>query len=105
MSKMSLDEFFEYSEDRFTKRTISTAGKNSIFVLNFSPKQFLPPHKHPGAHVNILIIKGEGTFKVEGEEIKVKTNDILHFSKDKEIAFLNDGQENASLYVVLTKIE
>lgn len=104
MKQTNLQEFIEYSEERFTKRIIFKEGESTVFVLNFAPKQALPVHKHPGTNVYILVVEGEGTFTVDGEAVKAKKKDLLLFAGEEELAFVNDGQENTSLYVMLNKI-
>ncbi|MBB6444157.1 cupin domain-containing protein [Bacillus benzoevorans] len=104
MEQTNLQKFIEYSEEKFTKRVIFKEGDSAVFVLNFAPQQALPAHKHPGANVYLLVVAGSGTFTIDKKEIKVQKNDVVLCTAEEEMAFLNDGQENTSLYVLLNKI-
>ena len=104
MEHTNLQKYMEYNEEKFTKRVLFKEGESTVFALNFAPQQALPPHKHPGSNVYILVVEGGGTFTIDNKEIKVQKNDVVLCTGDEEMAFLNDGQENTSLYVVLTKI-
>ena len=104
MKQTNLQEYMEYSEERFTKRIIFKEGESTVFVLNFAPQQALPAHKHPGTNVYILVLEGEGKFTLDGKEVKTKKNDVLLCAGEEELAFVNDGQDNTSLYVMLNKI-
>jgi len=104
MEQKSLHNFIEYGEEKFTKRVVFKEGESTVFMLNFAPQQALPSHKHPGTNVYILVIDGGGTFTIDGKEVKVQKNDVILCTAEEEMAFLNDGQENTSLYVMLNKI-
>lgn len=104
MKKEMLDSFIEYNEERLTKRVIFKEGGSTVFVLNFMPNQQLPAHKHPGSNVYLLVLAGEGTFTIDEQEVKVKKNDCLVCNGEETLSFVNDGSENVSLYVTLTKI-
>jgi len=104
MEQTNLQNFIEYSEAKFTKRVIFKEGESTVFVLNFTPRQALPSHKHPSSHVYILVVAGSGTFTIDSKEVKVQQHDVMLLTGDEEMSFINDGQENTSLYVMLTKI-
>lgn len=104
MQKEMLDTFIEYNEERLTKRVIFKEGGSTVFVLNFMPNQTLPAHKHPGSIVYLLVLTGEGTFTIDKKEVNVKKNDVVVCNGDENLSFVNDGTENVSLYVTLTKI-
>ncbi|WP_409274054.1 cupin domain-containing protein [Neobacillus sp. SCS-31] len=104
MEKHSLSEFMEYSSEKFTKRVMLKKGESTAFVLNFAPGQQLPSHKHPGTEVFLLVVCGSGTFTVDGNELQVDANDVVHCSGEEMLAFKNSGSEPVSLYVVLTKV-
>ncbi|WP_077211001.1 cupin domain-containing protein [Bacillus dakarensis] len=104
MKKTNLQEYIEYSEERFTKRIVFKEGESTVFVLNFKPQQSLPAHKHPGTNVYLLVVEGAGTFKIDGKEVKASKNDVILADGDEEFAFVNDSNENTSVYVMLNKI-
>src|SRR6476659_5328083 len=104
MDQTNLQKYMEYSEEKFTKRIIFKEGESAVFVLNFAPQQTLPSHKHPGSNVYLLVVEGGGTFTINNKEVKVQKNDVVLCTGEEEMAFLNDGQEHTSLYVLLNKI-
>lgn len=104
MKQVNLKDYIEYSEERFTKRIVFKEGESTVFVLNFTAGQTLPTHKHPGTNVYLLVVEGEGTFTIDGKEVKAKKNDVIVADGDEEFAFANDSDGNTSLYVMLNKI-
>jgi quercetin dioxygenase-like cupin family protein len=104
LKKEMLNHFIEYNEERLTKRVIFKEGGSTVFMLNFMPNQELPAHKHPGSNVYLLVLSGEGTFTIDEQEIKVKKDDVIVCNGEENLSFVNDGSENVSLYVTLTKI-
>ncbi|WP_138419901.1 cupin domain-containing protein [Aquibacillus sediminis] len=104
MQKQHVHDFIEYSDEKLTKRIIFKDKNSSTFVLNFQPGQTLPAHKHPGANVYLLVLTGEGMFTIDGEEVSVVKGDAITVEGDEELAFTNNGNENVSLYVTLSKI-
>ncbi len=104
MKQVKLQDYIEYSEERFTKRIVFKEGDSTVFVLNFTAGQTLPTHKHPGTNVYLLVVEGEGTFTIDGKEVKAKKNDVILADGDEEFAFTNDSNGNTSLYVMLNKI-
>ncbi|WP_059172799.1 cupin domain-containing protein [Bacillus sp. FJAT-27445] len=104
MEKHSLSAYMEYNSEKFTKRVVFKKGESTAFVLNFTPGQQLPPHKHPGTEVFLLVLGGSGTFMIDGEELQTAANDVVHCSGEETLAFANNGSEPVSLYVVLTKV-
>ena len=104
MKKQNVNEYIEYSEDKFTKRIIFKDDDSTSFVLNFMPGQKLPAHKHPGATVYLMVIQGDGEFTIDGEKHSVSKDDVLLSQGKEEMAFENTGTSNTSLYVQLVKI-
>lgn len=104
MEKQSLTDYQEFSEERFTKRIVFKKDESTVFLLNFMPGQELPKHTHPGTEVFILTIKGEGTFTIDGSEVKAAANDTVHVTGSEELSYENTGSEPVTLYVMLNKI-
>ncbi|MEH7443364.1 cupin domain-containing protein [Bacillus sp. JJ1122] len=104
MEKLSLTDYQEFSEERFTKRIVFKKGESTVFLLNFMPGQELPKHTHPGTEVFILTMQGEGTFTLDGSEMKAATNDTVHVTGSEELSYKNTGSEPVTLYVMLNKI-
>ncbi|WP_117169609.1 cupin domain-containing protein [Paraliobacillus sediminis] len=104
MKRNNINEFMEFTEEKLTKRVIIKEGKTTVFILNFKPGQSLPAHKHPGSNVQLLVLEGNGEFNIDGETVVVEKNDTVFIGGDEELAFLNTGTKNVSLYVVLNNI-
>ncbi len=104
MERKSLQEVRDFSEEKFTKRVLFQKGESVVFVLNFMPGQSLPPHKHPGTNVFILVQEGKGIINVDGVETAVSTNDALVCEGEEQFSFSNTGSVPARLYVVINKI-
>ena len=104
MEIQSIIDKKEYSETNFTKRIIFKKGESTVFMLNFTPGQKLPSHKHPGTEVYLLVLNGSGQFTIDGKDLPVTDNDVVHCSADEELAFENTGNHPVSLYVMLNKI-
>ncbi|WP_150275533.1 cupin domain-containing protein [Paenibacillus tepidiphilus] len=104
MEKKSLQEAMEYREERLTKKILFQKGDSVAFVLNLLPGQQLPPHQHPGADVYIVALKGNGSIQVNEAQEAFGEGDVIHVAGDETFAYLNSGDEPASLYVVLSKI-
>lgn len=104
MNHFSIDQFQDFYEQSFTKRIVFKEQDSVVFVLNFLPGQALPPHKHPGSDVYLLVLSGSGTIKVDGNNAQVKEGDVVHCGGEEEFAFENTGSVPTSLYVCLNKI-
>ncbi|WP_017754171.1 cupin domain-containing protein [Calidifontibacillus oryziterrae] len=103
MQKQALLDYQEFNNEKFTKRIIFKEGESTVFVLNFEPGQKLPAHKHPGTNVYLLVLQGEGTLTIDGNEVPIVKDDVVLCGGEEEFAFAN-GSSNTSLYVMLNKI-
>lgn len=101
MEKQNIQDYIEYKGEKFTKRVIFNEEDSTVFILNFQPGQTLPTHKHPGATLFLLVLKGEGSFIINGNELPVKEDDLITITGDEELSFTNNGNKNVSLYVTL----
>jgi len=104
MEKKSLQDVREFGADKLTKRVLFQKGESVAFVLNFQPGQTLPPHKHPGSAVFLLVVEGAGTMTVDGVATEIVRDDAICVGGDEQFAFENTGAEPARLYVALSKV-
>ncbi|GAA5417768.1 hypothetical protein Pryu01_02843 [Paraliobacillus ryukyuensis] len=104
MKKNNLATFIAYGDTQFSKKIISKEENSTAFMLNFLPGQALPAHRHPGSTVYLQVITGKGTFTIDNQATVVTEQDILSVTGDEELAFVNDGAQPTSIYVVLTRI-
>ena len=100
---MNIKDVIEFQEEKYKKRFIFKVGQDSLLVLNFEPHQFLPPHKHPGLNLYLLVLEGEGTFTIDGKNIEAKKDDWIYAEGEENFSFKN-GSKRTSLYVVLSEI-
>ncbi|MED3553294.1 cupin domain-containing protein [Cytobacillus praedii] len=104
MEKKSIIEAQEFNAKQFTKRILFREGESTVFVLNFMPGQQLPAHKHPGTNVYLLVLQGSGKLTIDGVPSDVNEKDVILAGGDEEFAFINNGNDHTTLYVMLNKI-
>lgn len=104
MEKKNVQDVMQYQEERFTKKIIFQQGESVVFVLNFMPGQKLPVHKHPGADVYIMALKGNGTIHVNEVEQPFAEGETIYINGDESFAYTNDSTSPSSLHVVLSKL-
>lgn len=61
-------------------------------------------HNHPNRELYLHVINGSGVFLVDGEELLVETGNIIHCGEKEQIGFINTGEENASIFATMTKL-
>lgn len=86
------------------KKILFQKGDSVMFMLNFMPDQQLPAHKHPGADVFILALKGNGIINVNDVEQDLAEGDVIHLAGDESFSYCNNGHQPASLHVVISKV-
>ncbi|WP_166240099.1 cupin domain-containing protein [Paenibacillus turpanensis] len=104
MEMKSVITEMEYNQERFTKRILFKKGESVMFVLNFMPGQALPTHTHPGSDVYVFVLEGTGTLMVDDRHQIITKGTAVHCSGEERFSFVNDGIENASLLVHLSKL-
>jgi len=103
MEIKSLNALREFSDEKFTMQTVHRMGNSVSLVLGFKPGQELPPHKHSGAFVFVLVLEGEGTVTVGDKTARVQREDSICIDGDEMFSFRNTGSGPARLHVVLAK--
>jgi len=101
---VSIDKYKQFDEERFTKIDMIKHPQSVAFMLNFLPMQHMKPHGHPGKELYLLVVDGEGTFIIDGEEKEVSVGDVLYCTPEEQIGFTNTSEERVSIYVTMTKI-
>lgn len=94
----------QFNEDRFTKIDIIKTKRSVAFMLNFLPGQEMKPHNHPNRELYLQVIKGSGTFSIDGKKVEVNHGDVVYCDEEEKIGFVNTGEDNVSIYVTMTKI-
>lgn len=104
MEKHSIKEALEFNEDRFSKINLLKYRSSTMFMLNFLPDQQLPAHNHPGHELYLLVTQGNGTFTIDGNEVEVEKDDVIHITSDEQLSFRNTGEDPVSIYVTMSRI-
>lgn len=94
----------QFSEERFTKIDMIKSRRSVVFLLNFLPNQHMKPHSHPGRELYLHVLEGRGTFFIDGDEVKVSAGHIIYCNPEQQLGFTNTGDENVSIYAVMSKI-
>lgn len=61
-------------------------------------------HYHFGAELYLHILKGNGIITINGSDLNVVKDDVVHCEGTKKLAFTNSGDEMVSIYVTLSKV-
>ncbi|WP_276356184.1 cupin domain-containing protein [Cohnella caldifontis] len=104
MKRAKLDDFRQFDDSRFTKKTIFHGEGGAFFVLNFLPGQSIPPHKHPGSRVTLWVREGSGTIRVDGEEQDIQAGDAVQCEGDEEMSIRNPGASPMCVVVCLAAV-
>lgn len=104
MEVHSIHNAQQFNEDRFTKIDMIKSRRSVVFLLNFLPGQHMKPHSHPSRELYLHVLAGSGTFLIVGEEIEVSNGDVIYCDPEQQLGFTNSGDENVSIYVVMSKI-
>ena len=103
MTLKNINEFMIYDPARMTRQVIYKEGKSQVFILNLMPGQKVPQHNHPNAHVYLLVVTGKGKCGIEESVFDIREGDAIHCSDEQMLSLENTGENNLSLYVVLTR--
>ena len=104
MKKAAIASARTFDEARFTKVDIFKSKNSSMFLLNFTSRQTMKSHSHPGKELYLHVLSGKGEFIIDDEKIQVTEDDVIHLEKDEMIGFEN-GDGNTSIYITMNKIE
>jgi quercetin dioxygenase-like cupin family protein len=105
MEKQKITSFIKYKERGFAKVNVYKSGGSTIFILNLMPGQQMPQHYHPGLQLYFLVIKGNGIFTINGDNVEVMKGDIIHCLGTEKIGFTNTGNEPVNIYGALCKLD
>lgn len=105
MEMKKIAEAKQFDENRFTKIDMMKTRKSVAFVLNFLPGQEMRAHDHPGRILYLLVLDGEGTMSVDGEQIEVVEGNVIYCEADEKIGFVNTSDNRVSIYATMTKVE
>ncbi|HLQ73620.1 MAG TPA: cupin domain-containing protein [Bacillota bacterium] len=99
-----IKEAQQFNLERFTKIDMIKTRTSVAFVLNFLPGQEMKAHHHPNKELYLLVIEGEGTLTIDGEEKIVKKGDVIFCEEEEMIGFINTSEDNVSIYATMSKL-
>ena len=67
----------EWRPDRMGKRTLFESSRMLVGLNAFEAGQRHALHAHPGMDKLYLVIEGEGTFLLDGQELPMRSGDLL----------------------------
>ncbi|WP_071394143.1 cupin domain-containing protein [Bacillus tuaregi] len=104
MEKQSIPSYQLFNEGHFSKNIIFKSNHSQVFLLNLLPGQEMPSHYHIGAELYLHVLQGSGTFSIDGHELIVSQNEVIHCDGTQRLGFANTGNENVSIFVTLSKM-
>ncbi len=78
--------------------------RSQAFYLNFLPGQVMKSHAHPDKELYLHVIEGHGTLLVDEKEFHVGVNDVIQFSSEEKVGFINESDKPVTIYGVMTKL-
>lgn len=96
-----IKEVFPLREDGPAKHVLLRSREGMVLLLGLATGQTLPPHRHPGYELQILVVEGEGRFFLQGEARAVKAAAVLSCGGDEDFGVQNDGANPLYVLVVL----
>lgn len=104
MESHLLQEAQHFNLERFTKVDMIKTRTSVAFVLNFLPGQEMKAHHHPNKELYLLVVSGEGTLTIDGEEKHIKKGDVIFCEEQEMIGFINTSDDNVSIYATMSKL-
>lgn len=105
MNKQTITDLQVFDEHKFNKTAMFDGLNTKTFLLNFTPGQSLPAHRHPGSDVILVVIEGEGTCHVDETTHILKTHEAMNCHPDESLSIENKASENLSVMVTLSKLD
>jgi len=93
-----------YNDERFTKIDMMKNARSQAFYLNFLPGQEMKSHAHPGKELYLHVLEGEGTLFVDEKNFSIEENDVIRFAPEEKVGFVNDSDQQVTIYGVMTKL-
>ena len=78
---------------------LHTEKQLELVHLQLKPQEKLEEHKNP-FDVIFFVVEGEGILSIEGENHKLKTNDVTKVTSDKNRAWFNNSTKDLRLLVM-----
>ena len=83
------------------KSTVFESSNMLVGLNAFEPGQTHALHAHPGMDKLYLVVEGEGTFLLEGQELPMRSGDLLIAPQGVPHGVRNGGPERLLVLAVL----
>ncbi|PLX13814.1 MAG: hypothetical protein C0597_11060 [Marinilabiliales bacterium] len=79
--------------------TLHSEKHLELVHLQLNPQEKLEEHKNP-FDVIFFVAEGKGILSIEGKNHKLKTNDVIKVTSDKNRAWINNSNTDLRLLVI-----
>jgi quercetin dioxygenase-like cupin family protein len=90
-----------WNPDRMGKSTIFESPHMLVGLNAFEPGQMHALHAHPGMDKLYLVVEGEGTFLLDGQELPMRSGDLLVAPQGVPHGIRNGGADRLLVLAVL----
>ena len=94
-------ELAAWNPNRMGKSTVFESSNMLVGLNAFEPGQTHALHAHPGMDKLYLVIEGQGTFLLEGQELPMRTGDLLVAPQGVPHGVRNGGPDRLLVLAVL----
>lgn len=101
----TLTESFPLQDKGFAKHVLLRSREGLVLMLGVDVGQTVPPHRHPGHDVQVLVVQGKGRFSLQGREQEGAAGAVLPFGGDVEFGVQNDGPGPLYMIVFLRPVQ
>jgi quercetin dioxygenase-like cupin family protein len=101
MEKINVWREIPYRDEGMGRRKLFEEDYLLLLQAALKPGQAVPVHQ-ADSNVHILVVEGEISVGLDGEEIRAETGDIVPAQPGTEMKILNRSKENASFLIIKT---
>jgi quercetin dioxygenase-like cupin family protein len=94
MKKINISDILEFAAEKSARKAIFKEGRLDTGLLLYAPGQITPDHKHTDIDEVFYVISGEGTIRIDKEEILLKERDIIFSPKGETHGFYNTSSSD-----------
>lgn len=104
MIKGNVESMLEFAATRSSRKAIFKEGLLDTGLLLYAPGQSTPDHKHVDIDEVFYVVSGEGTVRINGEDLLLKEKDILYSPNGESHGFYNTSPANWVVLQIKAKI-
>jgi quercetin dioxygenase-like cupin family protein len=94
MKKINITSILNSAPVKNSRKEIFKEGTLDIGLLQYSPGQTTPDHKHSDLDEVFYVLSGEGTLTINGEPVILKENDIIYSPRGEFHGFCNTSNDD-----------